>query len=110
MLASIWLRAVKRATSDRRATHDYWVFSRFEEWIDFRREVRTYEIVCLIDPDKIGRLEQAFRECGLRLRSHKQVKSGGDMTCIWEAEGSPKNHARLTTHLFADDIVKEFRY
>jgi putative Mg2+ transporter-C (MgtC) family protein len=87
-----------------------WIFPKFEEWIDNIREERTYEVVCAISAEKFAQLEKTFQECGLRVRTHRQVKSGTQMTCTWETRGSPKNHDRLMKILFADGEVKEFRF
>ena len=87
-----------------------WLFPKFEEWIDNTREMRTYEVVCPANHEKFEALEAVFRECGLRVKSHKQVKRGDEMICAWAAYGSPKNHDRLTARLFVDAEVREFRF
>lgn len=87
-----------------------WVFPAFEEWIDTAREQRTYQVICPINREKFGQLEGMFRQCGLRVRSHQQIKRGDEMICTWEASGSPRNHDRLMEALFADDDVTEFQF
>lgn len=87
-----------------------WILPRFEQWIDNIREERTYEVVCGLSPAKFEELEGMFRQCGLQVRSHRQVKSGEAMTCTWQASGSPQSHDRLMRKLFADTEVKEFRF
>ncbi|RPI33008.1 MAG: MgtC/SapB family protein [Chloroflexota bacterium] len=87
-----------------------WVFPRLEHWIDSVREERTYEVVCGINPAKFIALEDDFRRCGLHIRTHRQVKSGSEMTCSWQASGSLKAHEGLMKLLFSDEEVKEFRF
>lgn len=87
-----------------------WAFPKLEQWIDNVWEDRTYEVVCGISADKFDELEVVFRQCGLYIQSHRQIKSGDEMTCSWQAIGSPKNHERLMRKLFADGEVKEFRF
>ena len=87
-----------------------WVFPKFEQWIDNVREWRTYEVICQANREKFLQLEAMFRQCGLRIKSRKQIKRGDEMICTWEALGSPKNHDRLMGMLFADAEVKEFRF
>jgi putative Mg2+ transporter-C (MgtC) family protein len=87
-----------------------WIFPTFEQWIDNFREERTYEVVCDLNPEKIEQIEQLFRKNGLRVRSHRQTKSGSSMTCSWQASGSLTHHSRLLRELFADPGVTEVRY
>jgi putative Mg2+ transporter-C (MgtC) family protein len=87
-----------------------WLLPTIEHWINNVRAERTYEVVCLIGSDKFEALEQTFRECGLRIQSHRQVKSSAEMTCSWHASGSPRRHERLMRKLFEDPEIKEFRF
>ena len=87
-----------------------WIFPAVEAWIDSVREDRTYEVVCPIRPGKFEQLEESFRQCGLRVRSHRQVKAGNEMTCTWQARGAPRCHEQLMKALLADEEVKEFRF
>jgi len=61
-------------------------------------------------PDEFERIEAAFRQCGLRVRSRKQVKSEACVTCTWQASGSPQNHDRLVQTLMSDADVREFHF
>ena len=87
-----------------------WVFPAFEEWIDNARERRTYQVICPLNHEKFEQLEVTFRQCGLRVKSHQQIKRGDEMICTWEASGSPRNHERLMETLFGDADVQEFRF
>jgi len=87
-----------------------WGFPFLEHWIDHIREEHVYEVVCSISPEKFNELEATFRECGLRIRNHRQVKLGNDMSCTWHARGAPGNHKRLMKRLFADEAIKECRF
>lgn len=87
-----------------------WLFPRFEQWIDDAREERTYEVVCNLNAAKLVELEGVFRQCGLQVRNHRQVKSGEAMTCSWQTSGSPQSHEQLMQKLFLDADVKEFRF
>jgi len=87
-----------------------WVFPNLEQRIGNIREWRTYEVICQANREKFLQLEAMFPQCGLRVKSHKQMKRGDEMVCTWDALGSPKNHDRLTGMLFADAEVREFRF
>ncbi len=87
-----------------------WIFPWLEQWIDNVREERTYEVTCGLNPAKLAELEGMFRQCHLRIRSHRHVKSGQAMICSWQTSGSPKHHELLMQKLFADEQVQEFRF
>lgn len=87
-----------------------WIFPRFEERIGNIREQRTYQVVCLINHEKVKQLEARLREHGLRVKSRKRIKRGDEMICTWVTFGSPKNHNQFAEMLFADSDVKEFQF
>jgi putative Mg2+ transporter-C (MgtC) family protein len=87
-----------------------WVFPKVEHWIDNIREERTYEVICALNAEKFGQLENTLRQCGLKVRSRRQVKSGANMVCTWETTGRPRNHERLMKQLVADPEVQEFKF
>ena len=87
-----------------------WFFPRIEHAIDNFREERTYEVVLPIDAEKVASLEQGFREAGLYVRSHRQVKALDAIKVTWQATGSIKAHEHLVHRLISDPAVKEFRY
>jgi putative Mg2+ transporter-C (MgtC) family protein len=86
-----------------------WLFPYLERPIDALRDTRTYEVVCRRNPDKFRRLEAVFGECGLRVRSHKEMKRGDEMICVWEAIGRRRDHDALMKRLFEDDEVLELK-
>jgi putative Mg2+ transporter-C (MgtC) family protein len=87
-----------------------WIFPRLEEWIYNVREGRTCEMVTDIGGYRLDELEQTFAQCGLQVKKHKQLKSGGEMTYVVEAFGSPDCHESLMEELVANTEVKAFRY
>lgn len=87
-----------------------WLLPAVEERIDRARETRVYEVECALKPAKFRELEQMFRNAGLRVKSHKQIKSGQRMVCVWEAYGALEKHERAMTALFDDGEVAEFRF
>ncbi len=86
-----------------------WVLPFFEFRIDNAREERKYEIVCAAGVEKYAALEKTFRDCGLRIQNHSQHKSGDQMTCIWQAAGSPQKHEELMRTIFEDQEIREIR-
>jgi putative Mg2+ transporter-C (MgtC) family protein len=86
-----------------------WLLPSIEHRIDNAREERKYEVVCAAGVDKYERLENIFRECGLSIQSHSQVKNGDQMICSWQAAGSPKKHALLMRKFFEDSEIRELR-
>ena len=87
-----------------------WVFPKFEEWIFNVREMRTYEMVCEINRDRLKELEGIFKECGLQVKGHKLAKKNDEMVCNIDAYGAPENHERVMEKLFTEADVKEIRY
>lgn len=87
-----------------------WIFPWFERFIDRASETRTYEVTCALESAKFEQLERLFRELGLKIASHRQTKSGNEMTCIWRAWGSLKDHDRITQALLQDEEVKAFSF
>jgi len=87
-----------------------WIFPHFEEWIYNVREIRTYEMVSTIDPERLKKFESLFQDCGLGIKSHKLLKRNGEMVCLIEAYGAPDDHERIMERLFADNEVKTFQY
>ncbi len=87
-----------------------WIFPLLEGAIDRMRETRTYEITLPISAQKISQLEGVFQECGLRVISHRQVKTGDNIMCTWEARGTPGKHEAIVKALFDDTDVRGFRY
>jgi putative Mg2+ transporter-C (MgtC) family protein len=87
-----------------------WAFPRIGAWIAGALVTRIYQITCLASHEKRAQLVATFRECGLRVRSHKQVKRGDEMTCTWEAVGPLEKHERLVEILFADPEVRELLF
>lgn len=87
-----------------------WLFPVLEFAIDRMRETRTYEITMPATAEKVTHLEAVFRECGLRVASHRQVKAGDHIMCTWEARGTLKKHEAVVKALFEDTEVRGFRY
>lgn len=87
-----------------------WIFPRMEQWIDNIREERTYEVVCPVSMDKFIQLENEFTQSGLRVRSHRQIKTGEMMTCTWQASGKLDAHDRLVKTFYADPSIQEFKF
>ncbi len=87
-----------------------WLFPRVEDWIYNVHEVRTYEVICHVDPTRLKKLESMFRECGLEVKSHKLIKESAEMVCVIKADGSPDSHEQVMENLFNDERVKQFHY
>lgn len=87
-----------------------WLFPLLEGAVDRMRETRTYEITLPISAQKISQLEGVFQECGLRVTSHRRVKTGDNIMCTWEARGTPKKHETIVKGLFDDTDVRGFPY
>lgn len=87
-----------------------WFFPVLERAIDRLRETRTYEITLPTQAEKVTHLEAVFRQCGLRVSSHRQVKTGDHLMCTWEARGTPVDHEQLLKALYEDPDVRGFRY
>ncbi len=86
-----------------------WLFPYLERPIDALRDTRTYEVTCRKQHNHFRRLEALFGECGLSVRTHKEMKRGDQMICVWEAVGKRKDHDRVMERLFADEDVLELK-
>ena len=86
-----------------------WFFPVLEGAIDRMREIRTCEITLPTQSEMVTHLEGVFRRCGLRVHSHRQVKTGDHLMCTWEPWGTPRNHEALLKALFDDPDVRGFR-
>jgi putative Mg2+ transporter-C (MgtC) family protein len=87
-----------------------WFFPKIEEWIYTRREMRTYEVVSEIKPNRLKELERKLKDCGLGVKGHKLVKKDEGIVCLIDAYGSLEEHEKAMEMLFAEEDVKEFRY
>lgn len=86
-----------------------WLLPVVEHRIDNVREERKYEVVCAADFEMIQALENSFRELGLRIQTHSQIKTGEQVTCAWNISGSPKKHEQLVRILFENADIRELR-
>ena len=86
-----------------------WAFPRAEGWIDNVRDIRTYEVLCALNPQTPKEIEALIAKCGLRLDHRKQAKSAEGLVCTWDVAGSPKRHEHLVENLIAHPEVKAFR-
>lgn len=87
-----------------------WVFPLIERKIDAAIEQRTYEISCPYLPQKLQELDALFRQCGLQVREHQQMKVDGLIVFRWEARGTVRAHNDLSSLLVKDDDIRSFRY
>ena len=86
-----------------------WLLPTVEHRIDNTREERKYELVCAADFDKIESLECTFREVGLSIQNHSQIKIGEVVTCSWNVSGSPEKHKKLVQILFNNPDIRELK-
>jgi putative Mg2+ transporter-C (MgtC) family protein len=86
-----------------------WLLPSVEHRIDNTREERKYEIVCAADNSLLEAVEQDFREAGLNIQNHSQVKIGDVVTCSWVASGSPERHKMLVRKLFDNADIRELK-
>jgi putative Mg2+ transporter-C (MgtC) family protein len=83
-------------------------FPKIEEWI-YRAQVRqNYKVTYELQNDRREQLADTMEESGLRITSKKVTRSGGEMCCDWEAEGTPENHDRFVERLLVDTSVIRF--
>ena len=86
------------------------VFPKVEEWIYKVQERQTYEVVLGVEDDRREQLEGLIGECDLSVVSRKVSRSGEEMVCEWETEGTPEDHEQLVERLLADSGVKSFKW
>ncbi len=84
-------------------------FRRLEGLIHKSRDIRTYEIHCLLEAMEIKELEELVRESGLELVEHKKMKSDNKMITTWIVYGSSDDHHRFMDRLFSNPAVIEFK-
>jgi putative Mg2+ transporter-C (MgtC) family protein len=86
-----------------------WLFPFLEEWIDNRREMRTY-VLSYEHPQKAKDLENVFKGMKLKIFDYKQFKRDGKTVSEWLAYGPPQNHNNLVDKLFKDEEIQEINY
>ncbi len=86
-----------------------WFLPLLEHRVDNMREERRYELTSTAGVVKYEELERTFREHGLHIKHHSQMKSGDRMVCTWTATGSPQKHKELMHQLFEDPEIEELR-
>ncbi len=87
-----------------------WFFPYIEIMIDRVREERCYEMSFAFDMQKFRQVDALFSTHHLRVKNHKQEKTGAELSCTWEAFGSPANHDALTTALLNDPTIKSLKF
>jgi putative Mg2+ transporter-C (MgtC) family protein len=87
-----------------------WFFGPIERWLDRMVEERIYTISTELKPEKFLAIEALIKTSGLKINNRRQVKTGNDMVCTWQASGSFQAHEAFIQALFADPEVKEFRF
>ena len=87
-----------------------WLFPYVEAIIDRRRSVRTYEVVIGLDIAKLGEIETAFKDSGLRLTNHRHLKSANTYACVYSVHGNPAKHKALVEKFLEDPAVIELKY
>jgi len=86
------------------------LFSRFEQRVDRRWEIRQYQISLLGDSRKAEELEGQVRGYGLRLGLQSRMKLNGLLLCTWDISGSSTNHDNFVEMALADPDVKEIAW
>lgn len=86
------------------------VFPKVEQRIYNVQDKRTYEITSAINHDFIADLREYLGQCELNPQEPKLVKSGDEMTSIWEVFGPPERHKTFVDKLLNDPNVKGFKY
>ncbi|MBN1246936.1 MAG: MgtC/SapB family protein [Anaerolineae bacterium] len=82
-----------------------WVFPLFENRMERRREVRTYDIALREGPLAQSDVEQLFRNAGLDIEISEHGKEHGVATWTLEARGHRDAHQQLLRLLIADEQV-----
>lgn len=82
-----------------------WIFPLFENRMERRREIRTYEIVLQQGPLTRPDIEQLFRNAELDIKISEHGKENGVATWVLEARGHRDAHQQLLRLLIADERV-----
>lgn len=85
------------------------MFPTLEYRIDRLRDVRSYEVVCPLIPERYDELDRLFTASGLHVRERKRLKMDDEMICFWYASGTPGEHTQVMEKLFAHPDVKRFK-
>ncbi|MCX7681639.1 MAG: MgtC/SapB family protein [Anaerolineae bacterium] len=87
-----------------------WVFPLFERWLDNLHDTHTYEIVLPLGSSHLAKLEQIFRNCGIRVYTQSVHKQGDRIVYTLRTVGRKRCHRRLIPALIENTEVIEFRY
>lgn len=85
-----------------------WLFPFLETTVDKLHDSRLYRVNCGASVTKFNEVEQRFRDCGLRIASHKWSKDGDHLVGQWFVSGKPARHAAMVQLLQNDPNVREF--
>jgi putative Mg2+ transporter-C (MgtC) family protein len=85
-----------------------WLFPILEATIDRLHDSRIYRVGCGTRVEKFNEIEQRFRECGLRIASHKWTKEGDQLVGQWYVAGPPDRHTAMVRLLQSDPEVRQF--
>jgi len=86
-------------------------FPYIEARIDKIRETRSYKIVVeASDVKKIKEIEQALKECSLKVSDHHQEKFKKTIIGTWKTMGTPKNQEKFAQMMIKNKDVKELKY
>lgn len=83
------------------------VFSKLEQWVDRRRDERTYTVT-LAGADDFERVRGAAGSCGVVASRVRFGKHEGVVRVTFHAVGPREAHAALEARLAADADVREF--
>ena len=87
-----------------------YLFTRLERVIDVFNHTRTYKIISPYKEDLLKQYELMFKDCKLRYKRLKQMKSGDNLIGTWLVQGKEKNHTKFTEQILHDPTVTEFEF
>jgi hypothetical protein len=87
-----------------------WQFSGFDRWLGKRSLETIHYEVTYARPEKFQEIERLFKNCGLIIRSRKQLKHEGFVMAEWDLEGRVSDHECTVSALLSDKEIKEVNY
>ena len=86
------------------------LFNKLEGWIDWVSHSHHYKIVSKYHPRALEQYEEILKQCGLKFKRIRQVKTDDFLSASWSVHGLEKNHAVFISKMLEDSTIKEFEF
>ena len=86
------------------------VFGKIDTLIDLINRERSYKINVPYAEGVTTRYEKLMRDCHLKFKQEKRIKSGDILQLSWGVKGPVRNHNKFIEEILKDDTVRNFEF